>query len=145
MWIKSLVFHFLFCFFDRSEFGLFLAYFYLCDRTDFFASSKKVDDFIRLSFEFRLLLRTILWLESQFSKQISLHIGMAFLALTKPLPSYCFDKITTFVIGNSVQQANIHMARQITEENKIWSLYFCYMKIDIISWKVKSSRIRSAR
>lgn len=43
-----------------SEFGLFLAYFYLCDRTDFFASSKKVDDFIRLSFEFRLLLSTIL-------------------------------------------------------------------------------------
>ncbi|WVZ09227.1 hypothetical protein V8G54_013757 [Vigna mungo] len=26
-----------------SEFGLLLAYFYLCDRTDFFASSKKVD------------------------------------------------------------------------------------------------------
>ena len=27
----------------RSEFGLLLAYFYLCDRTDFFGSSKKVN------------------------------------------------------------------------------------------------------
>ena len=33
---------------DRSEFGLILAYFYLCDRTDFFASSKKVHDFITI-------------------------------------------------------------------------------------------------
>jgi len=64
---------------DRSEFGLILAYFYLCDRTDFFASSNKVDDFIRI-FLFCVSFLTehyfvILWLESQFSKQILLHIS----------------------------------------------------------------------
>lgn len=59
MWIKLLTSIF-FTFYCRSEFAVHLAYFYLCDRTDFFGSSKKVNNFSMLiPFVFHFLLLSL--------------------------------------------------------------------------------------